>query len=96
MTQPGVPLFDPANPPSGKVAARLDIGKLPTPDGELGVATIRLASGVTLPVLLNRAEAGTWADTFAALRDSLSGAGLVIPAPGQSAQLLQAPRNGQR
>jgi hypothetical protein len=93
--QPEVPLFDPANPPQSKVPASLLVGKIPVPEGELGVVTIRLASGVTLPVLLDKAETGQWADSLAMLRDSLSGAGLVIPGKGDALRIAGSARNGQ-
>ena len=101
MTQPGgagalPPLFDPANIPSGKVPVSLVVGKFPAPDGEIGVATIRTANGITLPLLLDKAEAAEWAQNFATLRDALSGGNLVIPQRGDAMLIADAARNDRR
>jgi len=95
LDQDGLPpLFDQGNILLSKVVSNLVIGKVPTPDGEMGAATIRTTS-TTLTLLLDKAEAGDWADTFAALRDSLSGSSLIIPVRGQAQQIAdQARRAG--
>lgn len=89
------PLTDPGNGLISEVRCHLVIGKLPTPDGERGVATIR-AGNATLTLVLGKAEAEDWAKVFAELARSLSGSALVIPQRGQAMQIAGQIRDGQR
>jgi hypothetical protein len=86
------PLLDAGNVLLGKVASNMVVGKVPTPDGERGVLTIRTPD-VTLTLLMDKAEAAQWADSLAMLRDTLSGAGLLIPARGPAMRIAGAARN---
>jgi hypothetical protein len=85
------PLTDPGNILLARVPCNLVTGKIPVPDGELGVLTIRTPD-ITFTVLLTKAEVIQWADTLALLRDVLSGSGLVIPVRGQAMQIADAAR----
>lgn len=84
--QDGLPtLFDRGN---GVLAAGtpmyLITGKLPTPQGEIGIATIRTTT-CTLTVALDRKTAGDWAAIFAEMRDALADSGrLVVAARGMT------------
>jgi len=92
------PLFDTGNILLAKVQSNLVIGKVPTPAGEMGVATIR-TSCITVTLLLDKAEATDWASTFAELAKSLSGSSLIIPVRGQAQRIADAARaagNGQQ
>jgi len=94
MTQPGdlPPLFDTGNTLlQTDVPAAMLTGKVPVPDGERGVVTIRTTSA-TLTVTLTKADAEQWAASFADLAASLSGAGLVVPSRGQAVQIADAAR----
>lgn len=87
------PLLDPGNGLISQAPCHLVIGKLPTPDGERGVATIRCAN-TTLSLVFGKAEAEDWAKVFAELARSLSGSSLVIPQRGQAMQIAGQARNG--
>lgn len=81
MTQPpeGRPLFDAGNPHlDTSYKATIDIGKVPTAAGEVGIATIRQGNS-TMTLALTRDEAETWAGMFTQMRDMLSSAGLAVP-----------------
>jgi hypothetical protein len=83
MSNPAArPLFDLGNTAIRyDVKADLGIGKIDTPAGQIGFATIRLGNA-TMSVPLTREEAVTWADLFCQLRDSLSSSGLVVASTG--------------
>jgi len=101
MTQPVLdenglpPLLDAGNSLLARVPCHMVTGKLPTPDGECGVLTIRTAD-VTLTLILDKASVSQWTDAMAGLRDALSSANLVIPVRGQAMQIADAARNGQQ
>lgn len=65
------------------------IGKMPAPQGEIGIVTLRTKT-TTLTVSLDKAAASDWTETLAELRDSLSGTSLIIPGKGQAAAISQA------
>lgn len=98
LDQDGLPpLFDTGNVLLAKTQCNLVIGKVPTPQGEMGVATIRTTS-VTFTLLLDKSEAEDWTATFAELAKSLSGSALIIPVRGQAQRIADAARqagNGQ-
>jgi hypothetical protein len=72
------PLFDKGNALlATSVPMNLLTGKLPTPQGEIGIATIRTTT-TTLTVTLDRKTAGEWAQIFAEMRDALSDSGLMV------------------
>jgi hypothetical protein len=92
------PLFDTGNTMLARVQCNLVVGKIPTPDGERGVATIRTQT-TTLTVILDKAEAMRWQDTLRELAESLSGTALVLPDRGQAQRIASAARdqgNGRR
>lgn len=61
----------------------LQTGLVPQPDGrQAGVATIRTPDA-SLTVTLDRAGVQDWIRLLTQLRDSLSGSGLIVAAPGQ-------------
>jgi hypothetical protein len=79
------PLFDLGNTAIRyDVKADLGIGKIDTPAGQIGFATIRLGNA-TVSIPLDKEAAATWADLFCQLRDTLSGSGLVVAATGKVA-----------
>lgn len=103
MTQPAQPpgglppLLDPGNALLSKMTSSMIAGKLPTPDGETGVVTIRQGN-TTLTLIMDKSEVIQWAESLACLRDSMSGSQLVIPARGDAARIAstaRAPVNGQ-
>lgn len=68
---------------------QLTIGKMPIPDGEIGIVTIRTRT-TTLTLSLNKAIASDWVETLIELRDALSGSSLIIPGRGQAAVIASA------
>lgn len=91
--QQGRPLFDIGNTHlTPELSADMDIGKIPVPGGEVGVATLRQGNA-TLTLFLDRAAAGQFGDLFHQLRDNLSETGKL--ATGAGAALVQAV-SGQR
>lgn len=82
MTSPQRPLFDSGNARlSTDLPADIDIGKIPVPGGELGIATIRQGN-TTLTIPLDRQGAQTWASLFTQLADMLSTSGKLAVANG--------------
>ena len=80
MTQPQRPLFDAGNTRlTTDVPADLDIGKIPVPGGEIGIATIRQGN-TTLTIVLDHDGAETWAGLFSQLAGLLSGSGKIVVA----------------
>lgn len=88
------PLFDVGNTLLARVPSNLVIGQVPTPEGKMGVATIRTQS-VTLTLLLTAADAGDWRDTFAELAKSLGGNALVLPTVGESMTIARQALDGK-
>ena len=72
-----VPPFDQGNMLLTEQAAQLTTAKVPAPDGERMVLTIRTAS-TTLTVLLTGQDAKTWAAQISREADAMSGTRLVV------------------
>jgi hypothetical protein len=79
---PSTPLFDQHNPLlTAGLPATMVTGLVPSPDGQVGVATIRTPD-VTLSVTFgDKAQISEWIRLLTQLRDSLSTSGLVVATP---------------
>jgi hypothetical protein len=75
--QPPEVLVDQANPLLGETPARLAAGLLETPHGQRLALTVRTPS-TTLTVLLNNADAKTWAQLISQAAAQMSASGLIV------------------
>lgn len=82
---PGAPvnLLDTGNPLLAQGPARLDTGTVwqPGGGGQVGVITVRTPSS-TQTVFLSPGDVKTWAKIIAALAESMSSSGLIVPGNG--------------
>jgi len=72
MTTPQRPLVDEGNPLLSQGPAQLDTGTVNTPDGKLGLLTIRTGS-TTLTVILPPANVREWANVLNNFAASMGG-----------------------
>lgn len=77
-TPPQPPPFDPGNQLLAGGPAQLSVDEVMTPQGKLGVLTIRTTSA-TVSVFLSREDLATWAATIQRKADDMSGL-LLVPA----------------
>ena len=76
MPQPDMPV-DQGNPLLGETPARLSLTLVETPQGQRLAVTIRTPS-TTLTILLNSADAKTWAGLLSGAAAQMSASGLIV------------------
>lgn len=81
MTTPAPQPFDPANQLLSETPAQLNIAVMDTPAGQRLVMTVRTAS-TTVTVLLQGADAKSWAAQMTRAATAMSGTGLVVAGNG--------------
>ena len=87
-------ISDPANALLARTGNSWVVGKIPAPDGEAGVLTIRTPD-VTLTLLLTKAEVAQRIEVLCYLRDVLSGTSLVIPPRGAAMRIAGVIRDSR-
>lgn len=90
-------LVDAGNTLLGRLPSTLDTGSIETPDGVLGVLTIRTPT-TTLTLFLDAGELTDWKEVLGGLAEQLggSGPGLARATPQDLSLLTQLARNGRR
>jgi len=77
---------DAGNPLLAPGPSQLDLGTVDSPQGKIGIATIRTAS-TTLTVVLNGPELDKWAELFGQLAKEVKGTGLVTATVAETMHL---------
>lgn len=88
-------LTDAGNPLLDRAAVRLETGSLETPDGTLGIITIRTPT-TTLTVFLPAEDIRSWTGVLAELGDQVNGTSLIRPAPQDVSLLASLARKGRQ